>query len=37
MPVAGGPMTRSDGVKQFYVLDPDGYMIELWSQLGRAP
>ena len=35
--VAGGPMTRSDGVKQFYVLDPDGYMIELWSQLGQAP
>jgi catechol 2,3-dioxygenase-like lactoylglutathione lyase family enzyme len=34
VPVVGGPMTRSDGVKQFYILDPDGYMLELWSTPG---
>jgi catechol 2,3-dioxygenase-like lactoylglutathione lyase family enzyme len=30
--IVGGPMLRSDQIKQFYVLDPDGYMLELWSQ-----
>jgi hypothetical protein len=24
-------MTRSDGVEQFYILDPDGYVLELWG------
>ena len=34
VPVVGGPILRSDGVKQFYILDPDGYMLELWSHAG---
>jgi catechol 2,3-dioxygenase-like lactoylglutathione lyase family enzyme len=29
--VVGGPIVRSDGVTQIYVLDPDGYMLELFS------
>lgn len=34
--IVGGPIVRSDGVKQFYILDPDGYMVELWSQSVEA-
>jgi catechol 2,3-dioxygenase-like lactoylglutathione lyase family enzyme len=31
IPLIGGPHTRSDGVRQIYLLDPDGYMIEFYS------
>ncbi len=28
--IVGGPRPRGDGVQQLYVLDPDGYVIELF-------
>jgi catechol 2,3-dioxygenase-like lactoylglutathione lyase family enzyme len=31
IPLVGGPHTRSDGVRQIYLLDPDGYMLEFFS------
>jgi glyoxylase I family protein len=31
IPLVGGPHTRSDGVRQIYVIDPDGYMVEFFS------
>jgi glyoxylase I family protein len=36
VPVAGGPRIRADDVEQWYVTDPDGYVVELISQLDRA-
>jgi catechol 2,3-dioxygenase-like lactoylglutathione lyase family enzyme len=30
--VVGGPHVRSDGVVQLYILDPDGYMVELFER-----
>lgn len=32
--VFAGPFQRGDGVVQFYVLDPDGHMIELFGWTG---
>jgi catechol 2,3-dioxygenase-like lactoylglutathione lyase family enzyme len=38
---AAGPMPRGDGVDQLFVLDPDGYVVELFARTGedqaRAP
>ena len=38
---AAGPMPRGDGVDQLFVLDPDGYVVELFERTGedqaRAP
>jgi glyoxylase I family protein len=31
--VAGGPRIRADHVEQWYLTDPDGYVVELISQL----
>jgi len=31
VPLAGGPQSRGDGVTQFYIRDPDGYVIELFA------
>jgi catechol 2,3-dioxygenase-like lactoylglutathione lyase family enzyme len=32
--LAGGPMPRGDGYDQIFVLDPDGYVIELFQHTG---
>jgi catechol 2,3-dioxygenase-like lactoylglutathione lyase family enzyme len=32
VPIVGGPHLRSDGVLQMYILDPDGYMVELFER-----
>ena len=32
VPIAEGPKTRPDGVRQFYVHDPDGHLVELFSR-----
>ncbi len=29
--IVGGPRPRGDGVQQLYVLDPDGYVVELFA------
>lgn len=29
--IVGGPQPRGDGVTQLYVLDPDGYVVELFT------
>jgi glyoxylase I family protein len=34
VPVAGGPRIRADNVEQWYITDPDGYVVELICQLG---
>lgn len=34
VPLAGGPMPRGDGYDQVFVLDPDGYVIELFEHTG---
>jgi catechol 2,3-dioxygenase-like lactoylglutathione lyase family enzyme len=31
VPLTGGPMPRGDGVTQVFVLDPDGYVLELFQ------
>ena len=31
---AAGPMPRGDGVDQLFVLDPDGYVVELFERTG---
>ena len=31
VPIAVGPFNRPDGPRQFYIADPDGYLIELFS------
>ena len=31
----GGPMPRGDGYDQVFVLDPDGYVIELFEHTGE--
>ncbi len=28
--IVGGPRPRGDGVQQLYILDPDGYVVELF-------
>jgi catechol 2,3-dioxygenase-like lactoylglutathione lyase family enzyme len=33
--VAAGPMARGDGVDQLFVLDPDGYVVELFERTGQ--
>lgn len=30
--VVGGPRPRGDGVTQLYILDPDGYVVELFTR-----
>ena len=35
IPPAAGPMPRGDGVDQLFVLDPDGYVVELFERTGR--
>lgn len=35
VPPAAGPMPRGDGVDQLFVLDPDGYVIELFERTGQ--
>ncbi len=32
--LVGGPMPRGDGYDQLFVLDPDGYLIELFQHTG---
>ena len=32
---AAGPMPRGDGVDQLFVLDPDGYVVELFERTGQ--
>lgn len=32
VPIAEGPKTRPDGARQFYVHDPDGHLVELFSR-----
>ena len=32
--VVGGPRPRGDGVIQLYILDPDGYVVELFTRNG---
>jgi catechol 2,3-dioxygenase-like lactoylglutathione lyase family enzyme len=32
--LAGGPMPRGDGYDQVFLLDPDGYVIELFEHTG---
>ncbi len=32
VPIAEGPKPRPDGVRQFYVHDPDGHLLELFSR-----
>ncbi len=32
--LAGGPMPRGDGVEQAFLLDPDGYVVELFVRTG---
>ena len=32
--VGGGPMPRGDGVDQAFLLDPDGYVIEVFERTG---
>jgi glyoxylase I family protein len=31
IPIAAGPQTRPDGVKQIYIRDPDDHLVELFS------
>jgi catechol 2,3-dioxygenase-like lactoylglutathione lyase family enzyme len=33
--VASGPMPRGDGVNQLFVLDPDGFVVELFERTGE--
>ena len=33
--VGGGPMARGDGVDQAFLLDPDGYVVELFERTGE--
>jgi catechol 2,3-dioxygenase-like lactoylglutathione lyase family enzyme len=33
---ASGPVPRGDGVTQAFVLDPDGYVIELFARTGES-
>jgi catechol 2,3-dioxygenase-like lactoylglutathione lyase family enzyme len=32
--IGGGPMPRGDGVEQAFVLDPDGYVVEVFQRTG---
>jgi catechol 2,3-dioxygenase-like lactoylglutathione lyase family enzyme len=32
IPVIGGPQLRGDGVRQLYIRDPDGHVIELFDR-----
>ena len=32
IPIVAGPYLRPDGALQFYIRDPDGYLIELFSR-----
>jgi glyoxylase I family protein len=33
--IASGPMPRGDGVDQAFVLDPDGYVVEVFERTGE--
>ena len=33
--IGGGPMPRGDGVDQAFVLDPDGYVVEVFERTGE--
>lgn len=33
--IASGPMPRGDGVNQLFVLDPDGFVLELFERTGE--
>ncbi len=33
--IGGGPMPRGDGVDQAFVLDPDGYVVEVFQRTGK--
>jgi catechol 2,3-dioxygenase-like lactoylglutathione lyase family enzyme len=33
--IGGGPMARGDGVDQAFVLDPDGYIVEVFERTGE--
>ena len=33
--IASGPMPRGDGVDQLFVLDPDGFVVELFERTGE--
>lgn len=35
VPPGAGPMPRGDGVDQLFVLDPDGYVVELFARTGE--
>jgi glyoxylase I family protein len=32
--IGGGPMARGDGVEQAFLLDPDGYVVEVFERTG---
>jgi glyoxylase I family protein len=32
--IGGGPMARGDGVDQAFILDPDGYVVEMFERTG---
>lgn len=32
--IGGGPMARGDGVDQAFLLDPDGYVVEMFERTG---
>ena len=32
VPIVDGPLSRPDGVRQLYVDDPDGYLVEIFSR-----
>jgi catechol 2,3-dioxygenase-like lactoylglutathione lyase family enzyme len=33
--IGGGPMPRGDGVEQAFLLDPDGYVVEVFEWTGK--
>ncbi len=37
IPIAAGPQSRPDGFQQVYIRDPDGYLVELFSEPASGP
>ena len=33
--IGAGPMPRGDGVDQAFLLDPDGYVVEVFERTGK--